>query len=39
VVFEPAEEDGFTVYVPLLPGCVSEGNTLEEAKANIKKNY
>ena len=34
-VFEPAEEGGFTVYVPLLPGCVSEGDTFEEAVANI----
>lgn len=24
-VFEPAEEGGFTVYVPSLPGCISEG--------------
>jgi predicted RNase H-like HicB family nuclease len=34
-VFEPAEEGGFTVYVPLLPGCVSEGDTFEEAVANV----
>ena len=25
VVFEPAEEGGYTVYVPSLPGCISEG--------------
>ena len=24
-VFEPAEECGFTAYVPSLPGCISEG--------------
>jgi len=35
VVLEPAEEGGFTVYVPSLPGCVSEGDTREEALRNI----
>ncbi|MCB1153981.1 type II toxin-antitoxin system HicB family antitoxin [bacterium] len=32
VIFEPAEEGGFTVHVPALPGCVTEGDTLEEAR-------
>ena len=36
-VFEPAEEGGFTVYVPLLPGCISEGDTFEGAVANIEE--
>ena len=36
-VFEPAEKGGFTVYVPLLPGCVSEGDTFEEAVENLKE--
>ena len=31
VVLEPSEEGGFTVYVPSLPGCISEGDTKEEA--------
>ena len=35
-VFEPAEVGGFTVYVPLLPGCISERDTFEEAVENIK---
>jgi predicted RNase H-like HicB family nuclease len=35
VVLEPAEEGGFTVYVPSLPGCVSEGETREEALRSI----
>ena len=35
VVFEEAEEGGYTVSVPSLPGCISEGDTSEEAKANI----
>jgi len=29
--FYPCEEGGYTVVVPDLPGCVSEGDTLEEA--------
>jgi predicted RNase H-like HicB family nuclease len=37
VVLEPAEEGGYTVYVPSLPGCISEGETIEEALANIKE--
>ena len=32
VIFEPAEESGYVVYVPALPGCVTQGETLEEAK-------
>lgn len=35
VIFEEAEEGGYTVYVPTLPGCISEGDTFEEAKKNI----
>lgn len=37
VVLEPAEEGGYTVYVPALPGCISEGNTFEEAITNIRE--
>lgn len=37
VVVEPSEEGGFTVYVPSLPGCISEGDTKEEALANIRE--
>ncbi len=37
VVLEPNEDSGYTVYVPLLPGCISEGDTREEALANIKE--
>lgn len=37
VILETAEESGYTVYVPSLPGCVSEGETEEEALANIKE--
>jgi predicted RNase H-like HicB family nuclease len=35
VVFEPSDEGGYTVFVPALPGCISEGDTLEQAKENI----
>jgi len=37
VVLEPAEEGGYVVYVPSLPGCISEGNTREEGLMNIKE--
>ncbi len=37
VVLEASEEGGFTVYVPSLSGCISEGDTEEEALANIKE--
>ena len=32
VLFEPAEEGGFVVTCPALPGLVTEGDTLEEAR-------
>lgn len=31
-LFEPTEEGGYTVTVPALPGLVTEGRTLEEAR-------
>ena len=37
VVLEPSEEGGFTAYVPSLPGCISEGDTREEALENIRE--
>jgi predicted RNase H-like HicB family nuclease len=37
VVLEPSEDGGYTVYVPSLPGCISEGDTREEALVNIKE--
>jgi predicted RNase H-like HicB family nuclease len=37
VVLEPSEDGGFTVYVPSLPGCISEGDTEVEALANIRE--
>ncbi len=37
VVLEPQDEGGYTVYVPSLKGCVSQGETKEEALKNIKE--
>jgi predicted RNase H-like HicB family nuclease len=37
VILEPSEDGGFTVRVPSLPGCISEGDTREEALANIRE--
>lgn len=28
IVMEPSEDGGYTVIVPSLPGCISEGNTI-----------
>ena len=37
-VFEPDEErNGYTVTIPSLPGCISEGDTFEEALHNIQE--
>lgn len=36
VIFEPAEEGGYVVSVPALPGCVTEGGTFEEAVKMVK---
>ena len=37
VVFESAEEGGFVVTCPAVSGTVSQGETYEEALANIKE--
>ncbi|ARE79788.1 type II toxin-antitoxin system HicB family antitoxin [Campylobacter helveticus] len=31
------DDNGYFAYVPELKGCISEGNTYEEALANIKE--
>jgi len=36
VFLEEAEEGGYVVTCPALPGCISEGETREEALENIK---
>ena len=37
IILEEQEEGGYTVYVPALPGCISQGDTIEEAVKNIKE--
>ena len=37
VVLEPSDEGGYTAVVPVLPGCISEGETKDEALANIRE--
>jgi len=37
VVLEPSDEGGYTVYVPSLPGCISEGETVQDAMKNIRE--
>lgn len=37
VLLSDLEEPGYTALVPKLPGCVSEGSTIEEALANIRE--
>jgi predicted RNase H-like HicB family nuclease len=37
VVLEPSEDGGFTAFVPSLPGCISEGDTREDALRNIRE--
>lgn len=37
VILEPQEEGGYTVYTPTLPGCISQGETAEEALSNIRE--
>lgn len=35
VVIEASEEGGYHAWCPSLPGCHSQGDTVEEAKQNI----
>ncbi len=37
VILEAQEEGGYTVYVPSLPGCISQGETRADALKNIKE--
>jgi antitoxin HicB len=37
VLIPDVEKGGYTVIVPSLPGCISEGDTEEEALANIRE--
>ena len=35
VFFQPQSEGGYTAIVPALPGAISEGDTLKQARENI----
>ncbi|MEH2350001.1 MAG: type II toxin-antitoxin system HicB family antitoxin [Nostoc sp.] len=35
-IIHPAEEGGYWADVPALPGCITEGDTIEEVMANLK---
>ncbi len=35
-IFELAEEGGYVVYVPAIPGCMTQGETFEEAEMMAK---
>ena len=37
VFYEQASEGGFVATAPALPGCHTQGETLEEAERNIKE--
>ena len=37
VLIQPEAEGGFSVSVPAMPGCHSQGDTLDEALANIRE--
>jgi len=39
VVIHEAEEGGYWAEVPGFPGCVSQGETLEEVRANIREAF
>jgi predicted RNase H-like HicB family nuclease len=36
-VLEPSEDGGLTAYVPSLPGCISESETVEDTLANVRE--
>ena len=37
IYLEPSKDKGYTVIVPSLPGCISKGDTKEEALRNIRE--
>lgn len=37
ICLEASDEGGYTAYVPSLPGCISEGETIQEAMENIRE--
>ncbi len=37
IILEPSGEGGYTATVPALPGCISEGDSRDEALVNIRE--
>ena len=37
VIYELAPEGGYVAFIPALPGCHTQGETLEEAEQNVKE--
>ncbi len=37
IVLEKSEDGGYTITVPSLPGCISEGESKEDALENIQE--
>ncbi len=37
IILEGQNEEGYAVYVPALQGCISQGETIEEALKNISE--
>ena len=37
VIEKEAEDEGYSAYSPALPGCFSNGGTVEEAKRNMRE--
>ena len=35
-IIHQAEEDGYWAEVPALPGCITEGDTMDEVLVNLK---
>ncbi|CDM97911.1 MAG: type II toxin-antitoxin system HicB family antitoxin [Limnospira sp. PMC 1291.21] len=35
-IIHPAEEGGYWAEVPALPGCITEGDTIEEVRQNLQ---
>ena len=37
ISYEQASEGGYVAFVPALPGCHTQGETLEETESNVKE--
>lgn len=35
IIYEPAEEGGYTAFIPEVPGAISEGETIDEAREMV----